>query len=170
MFYQLRREHSQWHSWMQEHPIVIDLSSIAPDADGCPKCESTTIKYRARTGTWVCSCKAGGVNCGEEFTTPIRVVSHRTLRDLTKIARQKSQAAFEDKFGIGRQVTILAIEEHLRYMSLEDTKTLCKRCAFVEDKTGMLLRGICSKRYHSKCYDRCSTCAGVDTSESRGIF
>jgi hypothetical protein len=172
LFYQARRQDflTEWTLWMETHPIVVDAGLLTPDADGCPQCRSTTIRYKSRSAMWVCACKTGGTTCGATFINPIRVVSPRTISSHIKTARQTSQAQFEDESGVGKKVTISAIEEHLRYVSLNDTKTLCKRCAFVEDKTPMRLCAVCKKRYHSEKYDRCSACAGIDTTEIREFF
>jgi hypothetical protein len=162
LFYKAREKHKEhWVQWKQSHTIEIDKSSLIPDADGCPKCGSTTIRYRKRANTWICVSKPVGITCGNVFDKPVQVVSNHAVSKLEKVAGQKLQDDFDDEFGIGKKVVILAIEQHLRYVSLKDTKTLCKRCAFVEDKTNMVLCKICRKNYHAVKYDRCSVCAGV---------
>ncbi len=156
--------------WKRSHTLEIDTSSLIPDAEGCPKCGSTTIRYRKIAGTWICVSKPAGITCGNVFDNPIRVISHQTISKLEKVASQKIQDDFDEEFGIGKKVIITAIEHQIRYLSLKDTKTLCKRCAFVEDKTKMVLCNICRRNYHSTKYDRCSTCAGIDTTESRAMY
>ena len=163
LFYTTRKKYqNEWLLWKQTHAIEIDTSALHPDADGCPKCGSTTIRYRKRANTWICVAKAKGTACGNVFQNPSRVISPQAIRKLERIARQKVRDAFDEEFGIGRKVSITAIEHQIRYLSLKDTKTLCKRCAFVEDKTKLVLCTICRQRYHAKKYDRCSTCAGID--------
>lgn len=166
LFYNARKKYqNEWLLWKQSHPMEIDTSSLIPDADGCPKCGSTTIRYRKKAKTWICVSKPGGIACGNIFDHPVRVVSHRTIGRLEKAASQKIQDDFDEEFGIGKKVAILFIEQQLRYLSLKDTKTLCKRCAFVEDRTRLVLCNLCGRNYHSRKYDRCSKCAGMDTSE-----
>jgi hypothetical protein len=167
LFYNARKKyHDEWLLWKQTHPIEIDTSSLIPDADGCPKCGSTTIRYRKKAKTWICVSKPGGITCGNIFENPIRVVSHQTIGKLDKVASQKIQDDFDEEFGIGKKVAILSIEQQLRYLSLKDTKTLCKRCAFVEDRTKLVLCNLCGKNYHSRKYDRCSKCAGIQFNKS----
>jgi len=170
LFYKARKKHEdEWQSWKQSHTIEIDSSSLLPDADGCPKCGSTTIRYRKIAKTWICVSKPKGITCGNVFDTPTRVVSYEAIRSLEKVAAQNFQDAFYEAVGIGKKVTITAIEHHTRYMSMKDTKTLCKRCAFVEDRTNMVLCNICKIKYHSEKYDRCLSCAGKDTPEYSDI-
>ena len=166
LFYKARRKYkSEWLAWEQSHAVDVDISSLVPDADGCPKCGSTTIRYRKRAGTWICGSKPAkqlkpaGNSCGHVFDEPVRVVSQWVIRKMERAARQAVQDDFDDQFGIGRSVTITAIEQQIRYLSLKDTKTLCKRCAFVEDRTRMVLCAVCRENYHSKKYGRCSACA-----------
>jgi hypothetical protein len=174
LFYNARRKYKkEWLLWKQSHAVEVDTATLVPDADGCPKCGSTTIRYRKTTGTWVCTARAikpSGQACGHVFNEPLRVLSRRAVRKLEKAAAQKMQDDFDEQFGIGRKVTITALEQQIRYLSLEDTKTLCKRCAFVEDRTRMVLCTICRKNYHSKKYDCCSACAGVEKSVKQEEF
>lgn len=163
LFYTERRKYqNEWAAWKQSHVIEIDTSSLVPNTDGCPKCKSTTIRYRKKAKTWICVSKPLGVTCGNVFETPIQVVSPSVISNLERAAKQKLQDTFDEHFGIGKKVVITAIEHHIRYISLQDTKTLCKRCAFVEDKTNMVLCNICKNNYHSKKFDRCSACAGIE--------
>ena len=165
LFYEARNEYiPQWILWKETHPINVDTLFMIPDADGCPKCGSTTIRFRKKAMTWICVSKPLGVTCGYEFETPIRVVSNDAIRKLQNSAFQKSRDEFYDEYGIGKKVIVKAIEQHLRYTSFVNTKTLCKRCAFVEDRTDLILCSICHKYYHSKKVDRCSHCAGIDAS------
>ncbi len=161
LFYKARKKYkNEWLAWKQSHTVDMDTASLSPDADGCPKCGSTTIRYRKIAKTWICVSKPEGKPCGHVFDNPIQVISQRVIRKLERAARQTIQDDFDEQFGIGRNVTIMAIERQIRYLSLKDTKTLCKRCAFVEDRTRMVLCAICKENYHAKKYDRCSGCAG----------
>jgi uncharacterized paraquat-inducible protein A len=162
LFYAARRKYrAAWDVWRESHPLQVDLSALPADEDGCPRCGSTTIRHRKRSGTWVCAARLAGVTCGHVFEAPLRVISPATVRALERTAAQEVQDTFDEEFGIGRKVITKALEGQLRYLSLKDTKTLCKRCAFVEDRTRMILCTVCREKYHSKKYDRCSSCAGV---------
>jgi hypothetical protein len=162
LFYAARKKYrSEWDAWKGSHSIEVDASSLDADMDGCPRCGSTTIRYRKRVKNWLCVAKSAGVVCGNVFESPMRVVSPVAMRKLERRAAQDQQDAFDEAFGIGRKVITKALEHQVRYLSLKDTKTLCKRCAFVEDRTRMILCVICKEKYHSKKYDRCSSCAGI---------
>lgn len=162
LFYAARRKYkNEWETWKQLHTVEIDTSTLQPNADGCPKCGSTTIRYRKKAQTWICNSKPNGIPCGNIFNTPVLVISPSAIRKLERGAIQKRQDDFDEEFGIGKKVLVTALEHNIRYLSLKDTKTLCKRCAFVEDKTKMVLCSICKNKYHSKKYDRCSACAGI---------
>lgn len=162
LFYTARKKfENEWQLWKQTHTFEVDTSSLIPDTDGCPKCGSTTIRYRKKAKTWICASKPKGITCGNVFDTPIRVISPDAIWHLEKSASQKLQDAFDEEFGVGKKVVITALGHNIRYLSLKDTKTLCKRCAFVEDKTKMVLCSICKNKYHSIKYDRCSACAGI---------
>lgn len=163
LFYAARRKHrSAWETWKESHPLEVDRSALAADLDGCPRCRSTTIRHRKRVNAWICAARSAGVTCGHVFERPMRVASPTAVRALERRAAQDVQDAFDESFGIGRKVITRALEHQVRYLSLKDTKTLCKRCAFVEDRTRMVLCNVCKEKYHSKKYDRCSSCAGVE--------
>jgi hypothetical protein len=163
LFYAARRKYrNEWVAWQGSHRVEVDRSSLSADSDGCPTCGSTAIRYRKRAGSWVCASKHGGLTCGNVFENPIRVISPRIIKALERTARQNVQDAFDEEFGIGKKVMIKALEHNIRYLSLKDTKTLCKRCAFVEDRTRMILCDLCKKNYHSKKYECCSACAGIE--------
>jgi hypothetical protein len=159
LFYAARRKHrDEWEAWVASHPLEVDLSALTPDQEGCPRCGSTTIRYRKRVDNWICISRAGGAPCGNVFEAPLQVISPMTIRSLGRTAAQDLQDAFDETFGIGRKAVTRALEHQIRYLSLKDTKTLCKRCAFVEDRTRMILCNLCKEKYHSKKYDRCSSC------------
>jgi hypothetical protein len=162
LFYAARKKYrGEWETWKVSHPIEVH-SSLDPDMDGCPRCGSTTIRYRKKVKTWICVARSAGFECGNVFESPMRVVSPVAMRNLLRRAAGDVQDAFDEAFGIGRKVITKALEHQIRYLSLKDTKTLCKRCAFVEDRTRMILCAICKEKYHSKKYDRCSSCAGLE--------
>jgi hypothetical protein len=163
LFYAARRKHrGEWDAWKAAHPLEVDLSALTADQDGCPRCGSTTIRHRKRAETWVCDSRAGGFLCGHVFESPLRVISPVAIRSVQRKAAQDQQDAFDEAFGIGRKAVTRALEGQVRYLSLKDTKTLCKRCAFVEDRTRMILCDVCKEKYHSKKYDRCSGCKSKD--------
>lgn len=171
LFKNERRNYTeQWKEWRDARPIQVDTSHLIPDADGCPKCGSPTVRFRKRAGHWKCVAMREGVTCGYTFSTPIRVVSYAAVHVLELAARKVVQEAFDDHYGIGLRVANIALQQHLQYISLADTKTLCKRCAFVEDKTSLVLCEACKENYHSRYKPCCDACAGIDTSERKAYY
>lgn len=69
--------------------------------------------------------------------------------------------AFDESHGVTRDAFVKWLDDHIRYMSCEDTITLCRRCAFVSDKTNMILCVICRSNYHSPKFERCFRCAEI---------
>ena len=59
---------------------------------------------------------------------------------------------------IEKETLITVIDEYLRYISLEDTVTFCKKCAFLWDKKGMDLCPVCKEKYKSIYNKTCYNC------------
>jgi hypothetical protein len=171
LFQEMRSNHpAEWDNWKDKHPLTIDLSAIPSDTNACPKCFSPTIRLRKKAKDWKCVAQEAGVFCEHVFETPARVVSQATIKNLRIAAWRKSQEDFDTTHDIGRRVVIAAIDQHMRYLSMQDTITLCKRCAFVADQTKMVLCRICKANYHSVLHDRCSKCAGIQVETSINAF
>ena|ERR1051325_2887316 len=169
IFYDLRSKHlNEWNAWQLDHPIQLDLSAVPADTDVCPKCLSPTLRYRKTMKNWKCVAQEGGVFCGYEFDRSVRVVSKAKINELTKAARRKSMEEFDSEFGIGKAAVILIIEQHLRYISFQDVTTLCKRCAFVADRTTLVFCKICRSNYHFPSFACCTLCARGNTKTHLG--
>ena len=162
-----------------DHPF-IPTEHQPVDRPACPRCSSTAIRRLKRAAhPWKCASKVRGRTCGFEFDTPATV---RALTPEQKHARSSEGEAFyaaaRDEFDklnrdeIGKQAVLLSIEEHLRYMSLEDTTTFCKRCAFLWDRKGMRLCGYCREGWHPLDFSRCRGCsiAKEKVADSRGNY
>lgn len=140
-----------WEWWKEQHPL--------PQLDGpdrslierpvCPKCRSIRVRPRVRTKDW--TCQAGQCGAPQErhdewsFSEPL----YEMRPDTKAISRQKRAISAEYRaLGQARweawlqspesaanrlNALRLCIAESKRYLSLEDTKTLCKRCAGRED-------------------------------------
>lgn len=162
IFYDLRRKLlNEWYEWQRDHPIEPDFSNIPADTNVCPKCSSPTIRFRKTMKNWKCVAQVAGVVCGHDFDFPFRAVSNAKKKEIEKAARHRSMEQFDNAFGIGKAAVTIVIDQHIRYMSLEDTTTLCKRCAFVADKTEMVFCQRCRANYHLPAFAQCATCAGV---------
>lgn len=171
LFQELRGDFlNEWNEWKIKHPIQIDLTTISADTNACPKCSSPTIRFRKTMNDWKCIASVNGIFCHHIFETPIHIISETVRKDLWKKDWYKMQEEFDTAFGIGKQVVVMAIDQHGHYLTMQDTVTLCKRCAFVADRTKMVFCEICKQNYHVVRYDRCSKCAGIDSSISGGLF
>ncbi|MEK6753866.1 MAG: hypothetical protein AABZ00_16535 [Chloroflexota bacterium] len=112
------------------------------EEDVCPKCGSDAIRYKEDKGAYICvsnkldSTTGKRVFCKNIFDKPAKGISNH-LRFVSEFeARKNAHNEFNKLFDIHRKVAIRSIEYHERYISMldEDIKTLCKKCAFKEDK------------------------------------
>lgn len=167
---QFNEQYEKWKSTRTE------LQPTPVDRPACPKCGSTNI-YTRKTGVtkWKCNSTAGprpkrfGMKrpCGFEFDNPATVKAPSPEQKREVVAHIHAQyEAFRQQFiqqhydRIATQAVLLSIEQHLRYATLEDTKTYCKKCAYMWDERGCKLCDVCREGYHpfhmSKCY-KCDT-------------
>ena len=106
----------------------------------CPICSSLSIQYRKKAATWICNGTTSGKYCAHIFTEPAYKAA-LTSQQKKQIKAQKYQAwrnkATNRKNDWRRDAMLSWISDMRRYLSLQDTKTLCKRCAFLEDMTDL---------------------------------
>jgi len=106
--------------------------------DCCPTCGSLSIQYRKRAATWICNSTSTGQYCAHVFEVPAKKPA-LTADQKRAIKREKRQTwrsiilNREDDWM--RDAMLSWIDEMRAYLSLKHTKTLCKRCAFLEDMT-----------------------------------
>lgn len=141
------------------------------ERDVCPSCSSINISLR-KTLSPKYKCN----RCKGLFEAPIRKIipifiddrkegKSQEVNTITfsslewKIYKEKSRELLFEEYGeqIEKEILITTIDEYLRYISLEDTVTFCKKCAFLWDKKHMNLCPICKIKYkmiyHKTCYD-----------------
>ena len=114
--------------------------------NSCPRCHSRSI-YPRKTLTPKFRC----TKCANTFDQPIKQstssVSRRDYVDFQKknreiireIVRSERQRSYEE------------------YMTLQDTKILCKKCHLAIEK-GRVLCKVCKKKYHKRQYRKCWLC------------
>ena len=78
----------------------------------------------------------------------------------TKLARNKFYEIFKEKYQnkIDKKAMIDYLNANIDYLSLENTKTLCKKCSFSEKINGRDLCPVCKKNYKKLQYDTCVDC------------
>jgi hypothetical protein len=132
------QQENGYEEWMKKN---IKAGNIKKE-DVCPKCGSNAIRYKEVNGAYICvsnkldSITGKRVFCKNVFDKPAKGISNNLRFTKEYEAKGKAHKEFIELFDIHRKVAIKSIEYHERYMSMldEDIKTLCKKCAFLEDK------------------------------------
>lgn len=135
-----------YDEYRQQHPI--SYSEPEPvNRPACPKCLSTAI-YPRKNGEykWKCNGKSGIRICGHQFNEPAIVQAltpeqKRVRSQETRLLYEQLRAEFREKYFdvIATEAVLISIDEHSRYMSCVDTRTFCKKCAFLWDKQNLML-------------------------------
>lgn len=136
-----------WEQWKLSHPIVergyIEYPMIEKSV--CPSCGSSAIRWYKTRDEWQCNGnKHKGGHRSRAFDTPARAMkrgSKGTQEDTEERARYMVQAAPRREAWFSspeyrerhQRAVLIAIENSKRYLSLVDTTTWCRRCAFRED-------------------------------------
>jgi hypothetical protein len=91
-----------------------------------------------------------------------RRVKHSMLYSYikSKLAYIKRKQMLKDKYQkeIDKKAMIGYLDAQIEYLSLEGTKTLCKKCGFNKNMNGKDLCPVCKKNYKSIKYDSCVDC------------
>lgn len=154
-----------WEQFKWEYPLVV--SKVDPsDLPGCPKCNSAVIRHRKRLKpSWVCQGTKNGQRCGYEFDEPILVKALTTAQrqEQSRLEQEAYEARWQkflQQYGeeINVKTVLLSIDLNERYMSGEDTRTFCKKCAYMWDMRGCVLCESCKKEYHASYRDKCVRC------------
>lgn len=103
----------------------------------CPLCGSSKVHLRIRgtnSGTYVCNKSRNYVVCKHKFITPAYGYGEIDIKD----AEKKREALIRNKFCEIRGLLPIAVEiclkEIIEYLNFDNTKTLCNKCAFIEDR------------------------------------
>lgn len=152
-----------YHKWEQsKHFESIPNIDVFVERDGCPKCHSVAIRYRKSTSEWVCHGKKKQRECGNVFSSPMRVtvIDQHATSDLKKEKRKERYDQFLtewDQEKDKRTAILMWFDGNIRYLSFVDTTTFCKKCAFLWDMKDMCYCHSCGK-WHNKFRD-CPYCA-----------
>jgi hypothetical protein len=164
--YRLRPEYEQ------THPLP-ELTPPAPEAEkeGCPNCHRFSFYWRKTTEDWRC----GNQNCKHVFKVPvlIPVLSYEQAvvwNELVNRTQEEWKREFRDAIeerSLAEALPI-AFAEHDRYVSLVDTTTFCKKCAFMWDINKKKLCSQC-KSYIPTYIDESSCFKCLDEGYGAGL-
>lgn len=136
--------------------------------EACPKCESTNVRFRKTWDKWACisnKSRRGRVvwRCGNVFETPLmkQEPNPDEKREIASIKQKIQYEAYlkfnkEIKESYGKQVVLESIKETERYLSLRDTVTFCKKCAYLMDVKKLALCPNCKDYLPIWHVDTCS--------------
>ena len=125
-----------WQSDLKAKMYEIRDAVVPEMRDCCPVCESLSIQYRKGAATWICNSKSVTGYCGQVFVEPAKKAALTAVQK--KAIRREKFAAYRNvvlnrEHDPKRDAMLKWFKDMRRYLSLQDTKTLCKRCAYIED-------------------------------------
>jgi hypothetical protein len=166
--------HRQYDS---QYPL-ISIEDIPEEqwdglADGCPRCHSTVINCRKKSvPAYICQAQKNKRKCHFEFDEPVQVrVMSQQQKDSLRQQRKESYREWCQQFDalykdcIGKEVVLISIDEHERYMSFADVTTFCKKCAFLWDMKGIALCPVCKEMKMKVGLRRLGMCFGCHVEE-----
>jgi hypothetical protein len=166
--FESKTEH--YKSYLEEKEIKIP-DFILEKRKCCPKCKSVNIRYYKTLFTWKCHAGSRGCTKDNKFEAPLICdVENRRLRNDEKYAAYKS---FYDLFyskdekdmnnnwasniNNHKEEFYKCIEDTVEYLSLKNTETWCKKCAFLKDEKGKILCE-CKRDYREEYKNYCFEC------------
>jgi len=152
------------HAKLHERMYAIRDAEEPEMRDCCPQCSSLSIQYRKKAATWICNSTSTGTYCAHVFDVPAKKAA--LTADQKRSIRRKKYQAWRDTVlnredDWRRDAMFAWIAEMRVYLSLQHTKTLCKRCAFLEDMTEHKPCRYCGFAY-PKTERVCPDCEQVD--------
>lgn len=140
-----------WESWKQMHPLPKLIAAEPPPIERptCPVCGSTTVRFRKTRNEWDCEAGLRGTikQRHEGATFPQPKIALCPDKDLKRRVKEVVSAKYQKNSDARwqawlqsaeckenhRLAILVSITEKKRYLSFDDTKTLCKSCAAKED-------------------------------------
>ena len=129
-------QEKDWRPELKETMREIRNSEIPELRNCCPICSSLSIQYRKGTSNWICNSKSGGKYCRHVFVEPDKKAA--LTANQKKNIKNEKYAAYREvvlnrEHDVKRDALLEWFEDFRRYLSLKDTKTLCKSRAYIED-------------------------------------
>lgn len=157
-----------WERYRVEHELTDGLQDIlepvGPERPGCPICGGYNVRTRSKlTPRWKCLTARNKQICGAEFDKPIttretKLITADVLRRQA-FATQYAPRYRAREWEVLTQAAIVALEEHVAYLSGEGTHTFCKKCAYLWDERGVRLCQGCRDAFHPHHEPHCRACA-----------
>ena len=121
----------------------------------CPRCHSSSI-YLRKTLTPKFRC----IKCAHTFDRPIKQSTSSVSRGDYADFQSKNKEIIKEIVRSERQ------QSYEEYMTLKDTRILCKKCHLAIEK-GRVLCQVCKKKYHKRRYRKCWHCFNNTKKEKR---
>ena len=140
------------HDWIAKEKVLMadryDEIKLEP-IPTCPKCGSTAIRWHKTSQQWKCKSTTGlswndrlrGACCGNTFPIPIEAegltpAAKKVQASLNREAYDRAKNSYWNFVceQFGKEAVLESLRQSEIYSSLVDTRTLCKRCAYIEDK------------------------------------
>lgn len=103
----------------------------------CPLCGSSQVHLRIRgvnSGTYVCNKSSNYVVCKHKFITPDYGYEEKDIKEAEKRRESVIRQKYIEREGLLRIASEMCLLEIIEYLNFEHTKTLCNKCAFIEDR------------------------------------
>ena len=153
-----------WRPELRNKMCAIRDMTFPEMRECCPVCSSLSIQYRTGAKTWICNSKSTGKYCAHVFDKPAEK-SALSAAQKKAIRNEKHEAyktvVLHREHDYKRDAMLAWIKDLKRYLSLKDTKTLCKRCAFLEDMTDLKPCHACGFAF-SRNENVCPDCGEID--------
>jgi len=114
--------------------IELPLDKNIKKVPVCPKCGSSRVRYRMRKNNYVCEKSRDRVICKYEFTEPQYGYDEGDILRAEKKRKSQLRDMFCHEHNLYQKSTEISLEEIIEYLNMEHVKTLCNKCAFIEDK------------------------------------
>lgn len=147
----------------KDEEVKSFMSEFKDQKEACPSCEMRSITKR-KTMTPIYRCK----KCEHEFDVPkmvpynskLKVVAPSIEKIRKSITYEKQREFMWNTYGEEmRTIAVLkGIEDHKRYISMEDTKTYCRRCAFLWDRKRLKVCDVCKETLIPLLMHACDEC------------
>lgn len=146
-----RVEPPNWEWWKERHPLPPIPTHECPVINRrvCPHCGSIRVSQRKKRGGWACDAGQSGAphELHADYYSPEPKIESRPDRKKNAQMKRDTWAAHQilitNRWQAWREsaecaehqlrALRLSIEDSKRYLSFQDTKTLCRPCAARED-------------------------------------